>query len=296
MRVTPAPVDTLAPVFTTPASISPVSGPVGTVFTLNSGTITGDAPIAVSGILTLNGVDVTGAIAAGQYTSTASGDVVWTVTASNAVASGVTSSGTATVGAVAGNAVAYVSYTDAPSGATGLNELPNIYANAVTDTSGPVANLVVTGAAAVNWTYQARSPSSSAMIAVGINPGTIAGDVTVLPFDGSTILAREVLAASLYVPSNQTLIHAVGGLIPGRSYEFRFVGTRVGSAGRISRFTEPGGTYVEVDPNLQPRTSNAPSAPLTATANAGGFVLITQSASAGTYSYLGGFSIRQVTV
>lgn len=57
-----------------------------------------------------------------------------------------------------------------------------------------------------------------------------------------------------------------------------------------------GGTYVEVDPNLQPSTSNAPSAPLTAVANGGGFVLITQSASAGAFSYLGGFSIRQVEV
>ena len=53
---------------------------------------------------------------------------------------------------------------------------------------------------------------------------------------------------------------------------------------------------VHINPNLQPSTSNAPSAPLTAVANGGGFVLITQSASAGTFSYLGGFSIRQVPV
>ena len=295
-RVTPAPVDTLAPVFTTPASIAPASGPVGTVFTLGNGTITGDAPITVSGILTLNGVGVTGEIAAGQYTSTAEGDLVWTVTASNAVASGVTSSDTATVGAVAGDSVVYVSYTDTPSGATGLNELPNAYANTVTDTSGPVANLVDRTGAALGWTYQARSPSSSATVGVGINPGTIAGDATVLAFDGSTILADEVIAASLYAPAAQNVIHAVGGLIPGRSYEFRFVGSRVGSAGRTSRFTEPGGTYVEVDPSLTPSTSNAPSPPLTAVADAGGFVLITQSASAGGFSYLGGFSVQQAPI
>ena len=296
VRVVPDPVDTTAPVFTIPASIAPVSGPVGTVFTLNNGTITGDAPSTVSGILTLDGVDVTSEIAAGQYTSTASGDLVWTVTASNAVASGITSSATATVSAVVSNLVAYVSYADTPSGATGLNELPNAYANAVTDTSGPVANLVDRAGASLGWTYQARSPSSSATAGVGINPGTIAGDATVLAFDGSTILADEVIAASLYAPAAQNVIHAVGSLIPGRSYEFRFVGSRIGSAGRTSRFTEPGGTYVEVNPNLQPSTSNAPSAPLTAVANGGGFVLITQSASAGTFSYLGGFSIRQVPV
>ena len=111
-------------------------------------------------------------------------------------------------------------------------------------------------------------------------------------FGGST--SGEAMAAAIdNVAAALAAFPAVGGLIPGRSYEFRFVGSRAGSAGRISRFAEPGGTYVEVDPSLQPSTSNAPSAPLTATANAGGFVLITQSASAGTFSYLGGFSVQQ---
>lgn len=73
----------IAPFVQTPASLSPNSGTVNTVFTVNLGAIGGSNPIDISSTLTLNGIDVSDEVMNGQYVSTSIGTLVLTVTASN---------------------------------------------------------------------------------------------------------------------------------------------------------------------------------------------------------------------
>lgn len=76
----------VAPFVTTPASISPSSGDVGTVFTLSEGVFGGTTPITIIGTLTLGGVDVTGDMTGSTYTPATAGDLIWSVVASNGTA------------------------------------------------------------------------------------------------------------------------------------------------------------------------------------------------------------------
>ncbi|MGR3250647.1 MAG: hypothetical protein ACU0HS_00825 [Paracoccus sp. (in: a-proteobacteria)] len=60
ITVTAAPPQPVAPSAQTAPSISPATGPVGTVFTITEGTYAGTTPITIGGTLTQAGVDVTG--------------------------------------------------------------------------------------------------------------------------------------------------------------------------------------------------------------------------------------------
>lgn len=92
----------VAPFVTTPASISPSSGEVGTVFTFGEGVFGGTTPITIIGTLTLGGVDVTGDMTGSTYTPAVAGDLVWSVVASNGTSPDATSTApTVTVSAVA---------------------------------------------------------------------------------------------------------------------------------------------------------------------------------------------------
>lgn len=103
-----------APSFTAAASISPASGPVGTVFTINNGAVSGSPTPTVTRTLTQAGVDVTSQISGSQFTSTAAGALSLTVTASNGVSPAATSTASATVSA-ASTATGLLSGTTMPS-------------------------------------------------------------------------------------------------------------------------------------------------------------------------------------
>ena len=88
----------VAPTITGAGAISPASGPSGTVFTLTAATAGGaPVPSVTLTALTQNGVSVLGAVVAGQFTSTATGPLVATWTASNGVAPNATSTANATI-------------------------------------------------------------------------------------------------------------------------------------------------------------------------------------------------------
>lgn len=75
----------LAPRVISKPTMTPAFGPVGTLFTVTRGQYEGTEPITVTGILRLNGVDVTSQMVGNSYTSTATGSVLWTETTSNGV-------------------------------------------------------------------------------------------------------------------------------------------------------------------------------------------------------------------
>lgn len=82
--------DTDAPIFgewptlTIDTGASPSDGSVGTVYDVYAGTTLGPGPITTTVTLTQAGVDVTGSISGGQFTSTAEGELVLTVDLSSA--------------------------------------------------------------------------------------------------------------------------------------------------------------------------------------------------------------------
>ena len=95
---------TSAPSILVAGSISPSTGPVGTVYTLSAPVADGaPAPTVSLTSLMQNGVDVTASVVSGQFTSTASGplDALWTAT--NGVGSDATSTASATITGTAGS-------------------------------------------------------------------------------------------------------------------------------------------------------------------------------------------------
>lgn len=116
ITVTAAPPQPVAPTAQTAPSISPATGPVGTVFTITKATYAGTAPITVSGTLTQAGADVTAEMDGDSFTSTAEGTLTWTETASNGTAPDATQSASADVTAIStGIAVHY---------GTGVGQIP----------------------------------------------------------------------------------------------------------------------------------------------------------------------------
>jgi len=95
---------TSAPSILVAGSISPSTGPVGTVYTLTPPVADGaPAPTVSLTLLLQNGVDVTASVASGLFTSTASGPLDATWTATNGVGSDATSTATATITGTAGS-------------------------------------------------------------------------------------------------------------------------------------------------------------------------------------------------
>lgn len=93
---------TSAPAFSDQPSISPATGPVGTVFTLNPGTASGNPAPAVTLVgLTQNGVNVLSQVVAGQFTSTEAGPLVASWQATNGIATTTAAPANASVTAVA---------------------------------------------------------------------------------------------------------------------------------------------------------------------------------------------------
>lgn len=90
------------PSYTNPPTISPASGPVGTVFTLDPGTVAGQPTPANTLIgLTQNGVDRLAQVSGNTFTSTAAGPLVATWQATNGVSPNATAQATATITAAA---------------------------------------------------------------------------------------------------------------------------------------------------------------------------------------------------
>jgi len=75
------PVIEVAPQATTLPTITPASGPIGTVYTINEGVYTGSPTLSV--VLKMNGVDVTAQMAGTSYTSTDDGALSVEVIATN---------------------------------------------------------------------------------------------------------------------------------------------------------------------------------------------------------------------
>jgi len=95
---------TSAPSILVAGSISPSTGPVGTVYTLTPPVADGaPAPTVSLTLLLQNGVDVTASVASGLFTSTASGPLDATWTATNGVGSDATSTASATITGTAGS-------------------------------------------------------------------------------------------------------------------------------------------------------------------------------------------------
>ncbi len=92
-------IQSVAPAFSVMPQITPASGPVGTTFTLDEGVVSGQPAPTLSGVLRLDGTDVTGQVAGQSYTSDAAGTLDWTVTATNGATSDAVASATATVAA-----------------------------------------------------------------------------------------------------------------------------------------------------------------------------------------------------
>lgn len=87
-----------APSYTTQPTISPSTGPVGTVFTLNPGTVAGQPTPANTLIaLTQNGVDKLAQVSGNTFTSTASGPLSATWEATNGVSPNAQASASATI-------------------------------------------------------------------------------------------------------------------------------------------------------------------------------------------------------
>ena len=90
------------PSYTNPPTISPASGPVGTVFTLDPGTVAGQPTPANTLIgLTQNGVDRLAQVSGNTFTSTAAGPLVATWQATNGVSPNATAQAAATITAAA---------------------------------------------------------------------------------------------------------------------------------------------------------------------------------------------------
>ncbi|WP_290688584.1 hypothetical protein, partial [Haematobacter sp. UBA3484] len=81
------------PTFRSPVSITPESGPVGTTYTINWGTVSGTPSPSVDRYLTLGGLPVT--VEGGAYTTTTEGTLVATAIARNGVGSPAISSDSA---------------------------------------------------------------------------------------------------------------------------------------------------------------------------------------------------------
>lgn len=95
---------TSAPSILVAGSISPATGPVGTVYTLTPPVADGaPAPTVSLTLLLQNGVDVTASVSSGLFTSTASGPLEATWTATNGVGSDATSTASATITGTAGS-------------------------------------------------------------------------------------------------------------------------------------------------------------------------------------------------
>jgi hypothetical protein len=95
---------TSAPSILVAGSISPSTGPVSTVYTLTPPVADGaPAPTVSLTLLLQNGVDVTASVSSGLFTSTASGPLEATWTATNGVGSDATSTASATITGTAGS-------------------------------------------------------------------------------------------------------------------------------------------------------------------------------------------------
>ena len=95
---------TSAPSILVAGSISPSTGPVGTIYTLTAPIADGaPAPTVSLTLLLQNGVDVTASVSSGLFTSTASGPLEATWTATNGVGSDATSTASATITGTAGS-------------------------------------------------------------------------------------------------------------------------------------------------------------------------------------------------
>ena len=95
---------TSAPSILFGGSISPSTGPVGTVYTFTAPVVDGNpTPTVTLTALLQNGVDVLASVVSGQFTSTASGPLDATWTATNGVGSDATSTASATITGTAGS-------------------------------------------------------------------------------------------------------------------------------------------------------------------------------------------------
>lgn len=114
-----------APVFVVAPSISPQSGPAGTVFTLSEGSAAGTPAPVLSLVLTLDGADVTGDVSGMSYTGPAAGGtLVLTVTAQNALGS-VQAQASATVSAA--GAITFGALTPVGEGGAAISEADGTY-------------------------------------------------------------------------------------------------------------------------------------------------------------------------
>lgn len=265
-----APTLPVAPTFTSPATISPASGPSGTVFTLGLGSASGTAPVALSGVLLLDGVSVTDQITGGQYTSTAAGALTWVVTASNGTAPNATSSASASVTAALTAPVVTadptISGTTNPTGmltlaegtATG-NPAPTgsvqwyIGGAAISGQTGLTIDKAVHGVgsyhAVVTWSNGVApnvSRTSNVIAVVEASAGTTPATMTspdAWPSEGSTVTITKGTSGGVPVPGVLTLAGAtVTGTDSGAT--LTYVIPAGGSADRALVWTPESGAAV----------------------------------------------------
>ncbi|MEE2861485.1 MAG: hypothetical protein VYB46_11815 [Pseudomonadota bacterium] len=158
ITVTAAPPQPVAPSAQTAPSISPATGPVGTVFTITEGTYAGTTPITIGGTLTQAGVDVIGEMSGDSFTSTAEGALVWTETASNGTAPDATQTASATVEAVAVEPVptfARAALTSDSHSVHSGHSLTDTYTNGAIDSwPGDFANLFISQFGEAAYVYE----------------------------------------------------------------------------------------------------------------------------------------------
>lgn len=290
IQITPAIVDPPQPVVVKQPSIVPASGAIGTLYTLTPAVFTGTPAPTITGTLTQNGVNVTGQIVNGQFTSTAEGPLVYTSTGQNAV-------GTASAEAKAVNlAVAppvgvFVNFVSTQTARPGLNQIdgrPIANASGI----GPFALIDVTGAAS-GISYSITRQGGGVFTSAGMNAAT--NEAAAPAWDGTSIYCLDVLDDVLYIPygsggaPGMIGVHTLSGLVPNASYNVHFVASRATTGTYTTRMSQ-GGVVVDIDP-----LANPPQADRTAVmvANASGVLEFTQT-PLGTFSYLCGFSISRV--
>ena len=193
------PADLIAPAFTTHASISPASGPVGTQFTLGEGVATGDPAPYLTGMLTLDGVDVTPAGL--TYVSHGAGALVWTVTAANGIGSDSVSVATA---AVEAEALIAPSFDALPSGALSARRL-TISTGTASGSPAPAVALatltldgidVLDGATGSGpWVYPVPSSSSAQTVAWMVAATNVEGSASV---SGAEIVAADIVTPAAF--------------------------------------------------------------------------------------------------
>lgn len=277
-----------APKASTPPTISPSTGPVGTKFTITRGTYTGSAPITVSGVLKLGGVDVTSQMVGSEYTSTAEGALTWEEMASNGATPNASQVAGATVGTMASTGkIAIINFS--------LYDTPVGYNHLVASPSHPMdtslANIRdIDGAntgMSLNITFSPGTNLNSST-----DPGADAngtGRNGGAPVYSGQLYASNILSTSYYVTATPTGFFTISGATPGASYEVGMVGTRA-ATNRHTRLTVQG-VATTWDAGEDPPVERK----VTVQADANGQIAMELKAVNGsTFAYLSGLSIQKL--